>query len=573
MLLNTQDIKLKYFVYVRKSSEGEERQALSIDSQKEKILEYFSQLDIVEVLEERHSAFKPNQRQVFNSMLNRIRAGEANGIIAWHPDRLSRNEVDAANLTYMIREMFIYDLKFCNYNFDNSPECIWMLQMALSQSQYESAKKGRDVKRGLEKKVKLGWLPGVAPIGYINDRTREKGDRRILSDPERFSLIKKMWQLMLTGNYSVAKIHRIANEQWGFRTIKRKKVGNKPVALSTVHRMFTNPFYAGVIVFDGQESQGKHKPMITLDEFEKVQYFLGDRGRPRPKKHNLPYAGVFKCEECGCSVVGEVKRKYIKSQDKIKFYIYYHCTRKRRDYKCSQKSSIDEAQLTEQMEELMKSLTILPDFKKWALEALNSQNDREVEERQRIYEMKHKSLEDAQKRLDNLVQMRLRELIDDEEFKVEKQKLQKEIDGLRLDVNETEKRAKTWLKLTEDTFELAVHGLVNFRKADPQTKKEIFLAFGSNPTIKDKKVCLDIHDCFKPIQNHYPALEKIYVQARTKEMPLPKVKALVSKSWLHDPALVILLDYKYWAGVREQLNQIKNLRGDGAAASPVREAA
>jgi len=73
------------------------------------------------------------------------------GIIAWHPDRLSRNEIDASTITYLVRTGVIHGLKFGSYNFDNSPEGIMMLQLALSQSQYFSSKLGKDVKRGLEK--------------------------------------------------------------------------------------------------------------------------------------------------------------------------------------------------------------------------------------------------------------------------------------------------------------------------------------------------------------------------------------------------------------------------------------
>jgi len=86
---------IKYFAYVRKSTEGDERQALSIESQMDKVREFFSDLEIVEVMEEKHSAFSPYNRPVFADMIKRIRKGEAHGIIAWHPDRLSRNEIDA----------------------------------------------------------------------------------------------------------------------------------------------------------------------------------------------------------------------------------------------------------------------------------------------------------------------------------------------------------------------------------------------------------------------------------------------------------------------------------------------
>src|SRR3989338_6192272 len=206
--MNKDTSKIKYFAYVRKSTEGEERQALSIPAQKDKLNEIFGKLDI-EFVEDNASAFKPFNRPAFADMFERIRKGERTGLVAWHPDRLSRNEKDAGEITYMIRTGVIEDLKLATYHFENTPEGIWMLQMALSQSQYESAKKGRDVKRGLEMKAKMGWRPSGAPIGYRNTHGKEKGFKTIENDPERFPLVRRMWDLMLTGEYTPPQIRKI----------------------------------------------------------------------------------------------------------------------------------------------------------------------------------------------------------------------------------------------------------------------------------------------------------------------------------------------------------------------------
>lgn len=61
-----------------------------------------------------------------------------------------------------------------------------MLQLALSQSQYYSAKLSKDVKRGIEQKLRLGQKPGVAPEGYLNDRV----NKLIIPDPMRFPLLR-----------------------------------------------------------------------------------------------------------------------------------------------------------------------------------------------------------------------------------------------------------------------------------------------------------------------------------------------------------------------------------------------
>ena len=189
--------KIKYFGYLRKSSEDKEKQALSIPAQKDELRRRFPDLDI-EFVEEEKSAFLPYNRPKFKEMLERITTGDRRGIVAWNPDRLSRNEVDASSITYMIRTGEIHDLKMATAHFENTPNGIWMLQMALSQSQYESAKKGQDVKRGLEKKASMGIYPAPAPLGYRNDKYEERGKKKIYVDEERFSLIRKMIDLILT---------------------------------------------------------------------------------------------------------------------------------------------------------------------------------------------------------------------------------------------------------------------------------------------------------------------------------------------------------------------------------------
>ena len=76
----------KYFIYARKSTDDEERQQLSIPAQIDE-LRTFSQkenLEVIDTLIESKTAKKPG-RKLFNEMLSRIEAGEADGIISWHP--------------------------------------------------------------------------------------------------------------------------------------------------------------------------------------------------------------------------------------------------------------------------------------------------------------------------------------------------------------------------------------------------------------------------------------------------------------------------------------------------------
>ena len=234
----TTDKPLRYFAYVRKSEERTERQELSHKAQERKIKEHFPDLKIIEWIEpESKSAFKPG-RPLFNRMMERIEAGEAEGIVAYHPNRCSRNEIDSATITYALRGA-LKDLKFCTYNFDNTAEGIMMLQMIMNQSQYESSKQGRDVKRGMEEKAMDGERPGQVPQGYIklpvlNDNgqiIKRKGNKiltRTYNDPDRYEKVKQMWKMFLYEGYKPEQIWKIANNEWGFLTRKTTFNDNSP---------------------------------------------------------------------------------------------------------------------------------------------------------------------------------------------------------------------------------------------------------------------------------------------------------------------------------------------------------
>jgi len=416
--------KIKYFAYMRKSSEDKERQALSIPAQKDKLTEMFGDLDI-EFVEEERSAFLPHNRPKFSDMLLRMRNGERQGLLAWHPDRLSRNEVDASSITYMLRTGEIRDLKFATYHFENnSPEGIWMLQMALSQSQYESAKKGRDVKRGLEKKAKMGAYPGRAPLGYLNDKYEERGKKKVHTDKERHPLLRKMVELMLTGNYTPPQILEIANNQWGFRTLTGKKM-----ARSSIYHLFTRTFNYGEYEYpvgSGIMHVGSHEPLMTREGYDRIQFLLGRKGNPRPKsKHDLPYRGPMHCGECEAKITAEEKLKKL-AKGGVAHYTYYHCTKKKHP-NCSQKA-VEEKEIEKQIVAELAALQIPIDFKDWALARLKEMNAHEIKGREQITSTQRREYDTCVRKIDNLIDMRANGELDEQEFRSRKEKLLKDFE-------------------------------------------------------------------------------------------------------------------------------------------------
>lgn len=113
----------RLILYARKSTDTEDKQVLSIEAQLTELRKYArdNYLLVVDELVEKRTAKMPG-RPVFNSLLTRIKNGEATGILAWHPDRLARNSVDGGEIVYLVDTGAITRLVFPTFWFEPTPK-------------------------------------------------------------------------------------------------------------------------------------------------------------------------------------------------------------------------------------------------------------------------------------------------------------------------------------------------------------------------------------------------------------------------------------------------------------------
>ena len=111
--MNQDKPKIKYFLYARKSSESEDRQVQSIDDQVNRLKQLAKDLNlhIVKIYTEAKSAKQPDNRPVFDEVLNKIKSGEAEGILCWQINRLSRNPIDSGNLSWMLQQGILKSIR------------------------------------------------------------------------------------------------------------------------------------------------------------------------------------------------------------------------------------------------------------------------------------------------------------------------------------------------------------------------------------------------------------------------------------------------------------------------------
>lgn len=310
-------MKQYYLVYCRKSTESEEKQLQSIDDQRNILEDLASEknLPILKLYEEEKSAKAPG-RPVFNEMLAVIKSrDDIKGILCWKLNRLSRNPVDSGTLQWLIQSKVIEEIVTPNKTYlDADSDFIMSIEGAQANKFIRDLRE--DTIRGINSKIEKGWKPGAAPAGYRNTVEKPKGSREIEPHQVYFPLVKQIFNLALTGQYTLEELGLEA-ERLGIVDYQGKRKHR-----NNIWKMLSNPFYAGRFLYKGQLYIGKHQRMISDKEFDLVQKYLTSRAKPR--NHVYSISGFIKCS-CGYMITGSTRKK-VYSSGKSTNFVYYKCS-------------------------------------------------------------------------------------------------------------------------------------------------------------------------------------------------------------------------------------------------------
>jgi hypothetical protein len=243
------------------------------------------------------------------------------------------------------------EIRTFSQSFRDNPNEKFLLTILGGQAKLENDNRGINVKRGLRTRVEMGLWPGVAPVGYLNQKHMDK-KCQIIIDPERAPIVKRMFEKMAHDKWSGRKIH-----QWLKFEINFKSIGNHNMALSNVFRTLQNPIYYGTFEYpkkSGNWYQGKHEPIMTKELFDKVQEQL-KRDNIKRKSHEFAFTKLMVCGLCESGISAEEKYKQLKDGTVAK-YIYYGCGRSK-DRHCKN-PYIREDELTEQLTKILDKINI-----------------------------------------------------------------------------------------------------------------------------------------------------------------------------------------------------------------------
>ena len=471
--METIQTKTKCVLYARKSTEDDDKQVMSIEAQLFELREYARRehIEILKEFTESKSAKTPGREQ-FRIMIEKIENGEANGILAWHPDRLARNSVDGGKIIYLVDTNKIVSLRFPQFWFEPTPQGKFMLQVAFGQSKYYSDNLVENVKRGIRQKLRRGeWLT-KAPYGYVNNLKT----RTIEPHPVYSKIVVRAFEEYAKNIYTIEGLAKFLADL-GMMTSHQT-----PLAKASIVRLLTNRAYLGFIKHHDEWHNGSFEPILTPSLFEAVQKVLNTRKKPRKSKvsHGFVFTGFAKCGECG----GMITAQYATNRFGTK-YTYYRCTKKHGV--CSQ-SYLQENAFATQLQTLLQTVSLpLSEIEKMETRILQWEKESISESGSVAQNLKSK-LSETQEKLDKLVSIYLDGDIERSTYLEHKDILLRQKAGIEESLRDFGQQRKQWIEPLR-SFVLSLKEATDLEKTDNQLEwKQFFQKIGSNPEIKDKTI-------------------------------------------------------------------------------------
>ena len=462
---------MKYILYARKSTEQEERQAMSIDSQISELLRMAERFGfkIDKTYKESMSAKKAG-RPIFNEMLDYINTQKDCVVLAWKVDRLTRNISDGARITELLESGNIKEIHTIDKVIVDNPSDKFMLIMDFGVGKKYSDDLSVNVKRGNRAKLEKGGWPGIAPLGYLNDKL----NKTIYVDENSAPYVRKGFELYATGGYSLKEVTNILFGS-GLRTRSGKKVHK-----SKIHKMLSNPFYLGLMKRSGKLYQGSHEQVVSQQTFENAQTALLGKAHPKPQKLFFHLRGKILCGHCGCAFTASRK----------KGHDYYYCTNGRglcQAHKTYLRSEILDGIVATALDEIH----FRPELIEMAYSANKAKNNLSEEYRQTSLGNITKQLEFVTRKRAKLLDSHLTDLITNDVYEAKMKELGNEEALLKGQFRELEKKFNNQISTLEPIKEifLRANGAKKaFLNAENFKKREALENLLWNLEIKDQEM-------------------------------------------------------------------------------------
>ena len=472
----------KYFSYIRVSTVRQGQTGTSLDEQRQAIERHSDKFgfEIIREFEEQETAAKRG-RPVFSTLINELKKGKARGVVMHKIDRSARNLRDWALLSELIDNGL--DVQFANENIDMDSRGGRLsadIQAVVAADYIRNLRE--EVKKGIYGRLKQGYYPMPAPVGYLDMGEAEK--KKI--DPVKASMIKRLFRLYATGNYSIRRLADVMNEA-GFRGKTGKKVTKTGIA-----NILHNPFYAGVIRIKKNRKifEGNHLPIVSRTQFKKVQDILNGKAVSNGSNPLLSEEFLFRrflsCAVCKTTLIGEKQKKYR----------YYRCHTKN----CGQKS-IRQNLIDKRLSETIQKLTFTKDemeyFEGW-FEDKNRNLKRDIEATKKQQKMELQQLNERLSRLtdgfiDGVIEKEIY-LHKKQSFLIKEKEVKKRLSKIEATQAKELQKIKKYLELLNSAY-------ISYKSENYEKRRELIKILTSNFFVKGRTVEIKLNLPFEMIKN------------------------------------------------------------------------
>ena len=379
-------------IYVRVSRE-EQLDNWSIAAQTREAEEYCRQKnwDLLKIYtEEGISAHSDSivKRPQFRKLLDDCKKGNFDIVVVHSIDRWSRNLGVTLESFKQLAENRV-SFASISENIDYStPEGRLFIAMLGAFAQYFSDNLAKHTRKGMKQRVVSGFSNGDVPFGYRRNEKDSDHVKNVYVVSHEGEAIKQIFQMYANGGHTLSSLAAWLNEK-GFKTRNKKELrdgsgnvvtGPRPFSLYSVRWILHNPFFTGKVYYKGQSYPGAHQAIIDEDLFQQVQAKL-KLSKNRSKTFSSSYRqyllkGIARCIYCGYPLWSETSAKGFTS--------YREPKNSRSHFACpANGKSISGRLLGDQIDNLVKSLVLLPSWRERVIDKLSILSEREDMLRQR----------------------------------------------------------------------------------------------------------------------------------------------------------------------------------------------
>lgn len=472
---------MKAVLYARVSSEKQAEKDLSISAQLKALREYATKhgYEVVREFVDKAASARTADRHDFQEMISLAKSKNRpfDAILVWKLSRFARNREDSIVYKSLLRKRGIQVVSI-NENIDQSPAGVLLEAVIEAVDEFYSTNLSQDTKRGLKENALRGFCNGgTPPFGYKHKFIRDGSAKRRLLEIDRSSapVVKRIFKLCQEGMGS-KEIAKLLNDE-GLRTRN-----GHPWSKWGILFMLKNPIYMGKYVYARQRRLnpgeerfvvvGKHKPIVSEADFNKVQATLRNRtpknNHPRRITSDYLLSGLLFCEKCGGAMQGG-------SAKSGKFHYYGCYNHLRRGKSICDGKMVNRDEIERVVVQKLKERVLTPEHLSELLDLTNAEVKKKLSTNEERIQGLNAQIQKRQGKLD-----RLYEALESGDFEFADlapriKKLKAEIDDLQSKVNTLKLQQSTYPEIRplsrpklnaylDDLYELLAKGTLFERK-------------------------------------------------------------------------------------------------------------